>query len=370
MAEKSTLVEKLPPIAKAEAPVVPLPPSSTAPASGNNNNTSVKAPIAQTAERKEESKPATATKADAQEPVAAVASTAVPPEATATVLQHVTYYTFLGDALIWGLLGVCLFGKAFKDKAKVQFVSMAIYGGLLVLLGMIYFIYSKEFAAYLFGEIGEPTLMIRALGWMLATPALFYVIARMIRVPAHDKKLYLAMFGLGGGLFLFIALSQLMSNRLEAAGLAIFPLLFAGSLTYLMFMTLGKGARSIRGKVKQSVSLIVYATTATFFVYPILTLLNCFAPNLTVYNLLLNFVDLAVLSCITYGLWGSMASSNERIAFTQSFGSVKRSSASPFPASEETVLTANQDEDPNNLEATKAKPSLKRPQRPAEISNN
>ncbi|WP_309382862.1 hypothetical protein [Cerasicoccus frondis] len=322
------------------------------------------------------------TKVAAQEPaaekkdevtaVAAVEETPPPPSVNSTALTHATYYSFLGDAIIWGCLGLFLFGKAFKDKAKVRFVSMATYGGLLVAVGFMFFVLSKSYAAFIRGEAAEPGLGLRGFCWAVFAPVLFYVLSRIIKVPAQDKKLYLTMFGLGSGIFFFIGLSHLFSGRMEQLGLSVFPFLFSASLTMLLFMTLGQGASALRGKLKQGVQVIVFMIIGGWFLYPVINLLSHLTGNMTIFSLALNLLDFVLLSGITYGLWESVSTRTDRILFKPSFGKAKNAPKSPVAAGSEAA------EDEPDLVVTRAdkpappsaKPSFKRPKRPSEISNN
>ncbi|GHC03192.1 bacteriorhodopsin [Cerasicoccus arenae] len=376
MAEKSTLVEKLPPLAKAESPVAAAP---TPPPAKPVVKTPIKpvAPVAKTNEKADTktvaSKPVAEKK---EEPVAAVTveETTPPAQVTATATEYATYYSFLGDAVIWGCMGLFLFGKAFKDKKKVRFVSMATYGGLLIAIAFMFFIYSKTYASFLRGETGQPTLAMRGFCWAVFAPVLFYILSRVIKVPAQDKKLYLTMFGLGSGIFLFIGLSNLVSGRLEQLGLSVFPFLFSGSLTLLLFYTLGRGASALQGKLKQGVSVIVFVIIGGWFLYPVINLLSHLTNSITLFSLALNLVDLVLLSGITFGLWESVSTRTDRILFKPSFGKAKRASASPFtdrvpagaPAVTAKVSRGLDGKDSSasgssDVDDGKAKPAFKRP---------
>ncbi len=291
-----------------------------------------------------------------------------------TAFTHATYYSFLGDAILWGCIGLFLFGKAFKDKAKVRFVSMATYGGLLIAVGFMFFILSKTYAGYIRGEAAEPGLGLRGFCWAVFAPVLFYVISRIIKVPAEDKKLYLTMFGLGSGIFLFIGLSHLVGGRMEQLGLSVFPFLFSASLTMLLFMTLGQGASALRGKLKQGVSIVVFMIIGGWFLYPVINLLSHLTENMTFYNFALNILDLVLLAGITYGLWETMSSRTDRILFKPSFGKAAKASKSPFtvdaPKEKEAEEEFSVARDSKPAAPSAPKPSFKKPKRPPSFSNN
>lgn len=357
MAENSTLIEKLPPVSKAESPPKPTAPAKAAPTAAQQTPATQKAQTAPTVVD--------------ENPKEAVATIGVdsspPPELTISGMQKLTYYSFVGDAVLWGLVGLLFFGKAFKDKAKVRFVSMATYGGLLIAIGFMFFLNSKTYYRFLIGENAELGLALRSFGWAIFAPVLFYIISRLIKVPSSDRKLYLTMFGLASGLFLFIGLSQLVDGRLEQLGLSVFPFLFSASLTLLLFMTLGSGASALLGKLKHSVTVVVFTIIGGWFIYPIINLLSHLAPNVTLYSLLLNGLDFAILSGLTYGLWEGMSSRTDRILLKPSFGKARRSSGAPFPAAVSDRSAADPAAKP---EPPKDKPSFKKPDKPIKVSNN
>jgi len=361
MAEKSTLVDKLPPVAKADSPEKP----ESAPA---KSATTSAAPAAKQATKSSDSPAPKAS--DPQDETTAMTGMpdAPPPEITISGMQKVTYYSFVGDAVIWGMLGVVLFGKAFKDKTKVRFVSMATYGGLLIAIGFMFFVNSKIYYQYLVGNADEPGFALRGFAWAIFAPVIFYVISRLVNVPASDKKLYLTMFGLASGIFLFIGLSHLVSGRLEQMGLSVFPILFSASLTLLLFLTLGTGASALKGKLKRGVSTVVFVIIGGWFLYPLINLLSHLSANLTLFSLLLNGLDLIILSGLTFGLWQSMSTRTDRIMFKPSFGRAKRSSSAPFPAA--APSPAAEEPAASDAENAPAKPSFKRPKAPANVSNN
>ncbi|MEO0796320.1 MAG: hypothetical protein AAFX93_14215 [Verrucomicrobiota bacterium] len=334
MAEKSTLVDDLPPVAKS-----------------GNDNTSPSVTVVM---------PDNIDKQIKELGGETTASTEVPSDLTITGFQRATYFSFLGDSIIWGLVGMFFIAKAFKDKQTVQFATMAAYGGLLVAIGLMFFIYSKQFGGFLNGVGSEPSLALRGFGWMIFAPALFYVLSRAVRVPAQDKTLYLAMFGLAAGSFLFIGLSQLVSGQLEQIGLSVFPILFSASLALLLFMTLTSGTAGIRGGAKRGITVIAYSIMVGWLLYPILNLVSLMGDNPTLYNFLLNIVDLAVLGCVTYGLWETVTSRRDRIALKPSFrnrkgGGGKKYAGAPQPTAGATPRVGTVEGDGER------KPGFKRP---------
>lgn len=370
MAEKANLVEKLPPVAKADSPPAqPTTPAKPAP----TQPTPTPKPAAKPAAKTADTSTAAPTAEKKQDDVVATAQveSAPPSGLTITGMQKATYYSFVGDAVIWGLVGLVLFGKAFKDKAKINFVSMATYGGLLIAFGFLFFINSKTYYSYLVGENPEMALGLRGFGWMVFAPVLFFAISRLVKAPSSDKKFYVSMYVFAIGLFLFIGASQLMDGRLEQIGLSVFPILFAVSLAFLMYMSLGSSSAAFKGALKQKAPVVVYAIIGGWIAYSVINLLSHLAPNVTLYSLMLNGLDFAILGGLTYGLWGGMASGTEKIQLRPIFAkAARRKSGAPFPKPVSdrgaSVSTSSEETDSNG----KPKPNFKKPKAPANVGNN
>ncbi|MEM8550723.1 MAG: hypothetical protein AAGF10_08025, partial [Verrucomicrobiota bacterium] len=214
MSEKVVLVDKLPPT---DSQVQPIEPVSTAvvPLPSGLPNTSgreVSQLPSVTVEREpvyvvpEETMDAIDT---AYTDINATTEEPATEPVQATGFQKITFYSYLFDLVLFGMLGVFFVAQGVRHKSTVRFKSMIGYGIFLFVLAGSYFIAKGSFNAFLWGEVEGISLMGRGITWMLLAPFLFYLLSGLIRVQPKDVPIYVTMFIVASALFAFIAISNI-----------------------------------------------------------------------------------------------------------------------------------------------------------------
>lgn len=352
MAEKAVLVDKLPPVQKAKPAPKPVAPKPVV----------TEKPAVTTA-----SKPAPAPKPSpkvaAESKTATTAHTAEP-QVTITPFESVTYHSFLVDLVIFALAGTFFVGKAFKSRVAVHFNAMIGFGVFLYVLAASFVISKSRFADFLRGEADTYNLLVRGVIWTILAPALFIMLSQLIHVSKKDRPVYILMFVVAAGLFLFIALSNIAGLAQPVALiLALGSFTCSAVLIIMLFFTLGSLPDEVPEHLKKGVTLIVLVIACGWFMYPFLNLLSRFVENSSLYPFLLNIVDLATVMLIAYGFYQGAGKKADRIVMKPAF---RKAMVAPSTMEVQEVEAADEEEEPvGGASATygdaPAKPTFRRP---------
>lgn len=236
-----------------------------------------------------------------------------------TGTQQIAYYTFFLDAVAFLLAGGFFFLKALKQKAKVRYKPMMAFGGLLCWLGGSFFVLSWFYQDFL-NHGGVPTIAPRAFMWAVLAPLMFGIFSMLVKVHKGDQMQYTLMFVMSSLIFCFIGLSHLpMLPESVQLGLAVVPFLCSATLSFLLFTTLGALSDSMTGKLKQGFNIVIFTIIGGWFLYPTLNLAAHLLPDEGLARLLLNLVDLALMTAITIGIYESVSNKQGHIHIKPAF---------------------------------------------------
>ena len=301
MAEKAVLVDKLPPVKKPAPTPAPEPP-------------------AQVQAQSDEYVPvlsgdhaATTVTAHEEEPASA--------DVTITSFDKLTYQSFLLDLIVFGLMGTFFLAQAFRRRVQVHFGPMLGFGGFLYVLAASFFLAKMRYADFLWGHADTYNLLVRGVCWTFLAPFLFVMLSRLIHVAKKDLPVYVVMFGMAAGLFLFIALSNI--GTLPEGFQFVFALgsfTCSASLIVMLFFTLGSlPEEDVPENLRRGVTTIILVIACGWFLYPFLNMLSRFLPSSSLYPFLLNLVDLVTVSLIAYGFYQGAGRKAARIVMKPAF---------------------------------------------------
>lgn len=354
MAENAVLVDKLPPVAKAQS-TIPAPdpkpvvveraPAVVAPAPASRPVVVPKAPDILSAAPKQ--KPTSVyvppsrdepedeivvdsvlgvksvLEADNTE-VTATTEQVAKEDITITGFEEATYHSFWVDMVIFALMGTFFVAQAYRRRATVHFGSMIGFGAFLFVLAASFFVSKGRYADFLWQESDTNSLLARGFIWAVLAPTLFIMLSRLIHVSKKDRPIYVVMFIVASSVFIFIALSNISGISQPAALiLALGSFACSAILIVMLFFTLGSLPEGVPENLHRGVTVIVLVIASGWFLYPFLNLLAKFLESTAVYPFLYNVVDVITVSLIAYGFYQGAGKKADRIVMKPAFRKAK-----------------------------------------------
>lgn len=276
MSEKATLVDKIPPVSK-EAQKAKV----TAKTAPSENKASQSAKV--------ETK----------------AVESVPGEHEAigiSKLEQTTYYSFLGNMVIMGIIGFLFAAKAFKNTKATNFKASAGFAVFALALALYYFIMKGTFADGLNGIADSVSFSFRAFAWMILGPSLFLVLSTLDSIKIQGKSAMAIPLCLSAAIFAFIGLAQMgdfgQGIKLAFSALAI---ICSASLTLGIFTFLAKLPDEMDDNFIKGFQIVVLVIACGWFGYPMVSTISLFVSNSPLFHLLINLIDVVTIAAIAYG---------------------------------------------------------------------
>lgn len=222
-------------------------------------------------------------------------------------LESFASHSFLVNTIVLGVIGFVYAGRAARNTKSINFKACAGFACFAALVAMFYFFMNGMFTDGLWQQGSGVSLSLRSFAWILLGPLLIFVVSMLDSFIIQNRSTLLIPVGLLAAIFVCMGAAQLpvINPNFKLAFSAI-AIVCACALTLGVFSYLAELPDSLDSNDIKGFQITLIAVVCGWLGYSLINMASLYIENIAMSHLLINCIDLFMISTMAYGIHACM----------------------------------------------------------------